>query len=56
MPASYTLEVDWDGDGTFGNANADVTSEALDVAWERGRDYASALLGRSIAGKLSATL
>ena len=56
MGASYTLLVDWNNDGDFTDANEDVTSDTLDISWERGRDYASALLGRSIAGKLTATL
>ena len=56
MAGSYTLLVDWNNDGDFTDANEDVTSDTLDISWERGRDYASALLGRSIAGKLTATL
>ena len=53
---SYTLLVDWNNDGDFTDANDDITSDVLSVSWERGRDYASQLQGKSIAGKLSATL
>lgn len=48
---TFTIEVDWDGDGTFGNANADISSDMLEiVGYNRGRDYASQLYGRSVAG------
>ena len=53
---SYTLLVDWNNDGDFSDANEDVTSEVLNLSWERGRDYASQLQGKSISGKLTATL
>ena len=53
---SYTLLVDWNNDGDFADTHDDVTSDTLSVTWERGRDYASALLGRSVAGKLTAQL
>ena len=56
MAASYTVLVDWNNDGDFTDSGDDITSEVLDMTWERGRDYASALEGRSIAGKLTATL
>ena len=53
---SYQLLVDWNNDGDFTDANDDITSDVLNVSWERGRDYASQLQGKSIAGKLTATL
>ena len=56
MAGSYTLLVDWNDDGDFTDAHDDVTSATLNITWERGRNYASALLGRSVAGKLEATL
>jgi hypothetical protein len=56
MAGSYTLLVDWNNDGDFTDSNDDVTSDTLSITWERGRDYASALLGRSISGKLTAVL
>ena len=54
--ASYTLLVDWNNDGDFTDANDDISGDTLSVTWSRGRDYASALQGRSVAGKLSAVL
>jgi hypothetical protein len=51
-----TLEVDWDNDGNFLNANSDVSSDVLDIAWSRGRDSASQLTGRATAGELEARL
>ena len=48
--------VDWNNDGDYLDANDDVTGDALSLSWERGRDYASALLGESIAGRLSLVL
>ena len=56
MPGSYTLLVDWNNDGDFTDANDDISGDTLSVSWSRGRDYASALQGRSVAGKLTATL
>ena len=56
MAGSYTLLVDWNADGDFTDTHDDVTSDTLSLSWERGRNYASALLGRSVAGKLTATL
>jgi len=53
---SYTLLVDWNNDGDFTDANDDITGDTLSLSWSRGRDYASALQGRSVAGKLSAVL
>jgi len=51
-----TLEVDWDNDGNFLNANSDVTDDVLMLDWSRGRDSASQLTGRSIAGELQAQM
>ena len=56
MAGSYALLVDWNDDGDFTDSNDDITSDVLSVSWERGRDYASQLQGRSKAGKLTATL
>ena len=54
---AYRVRVDWDGDGTFGNAHADVTGNlvALPVA-VRGRNYGDQIYGRSEAGFLEAVL
>ena len=56
MAGSYTVLVDWNNDGDFSDSGDDITSDVLSLSWERGRDYASQLQGRSVAGKLSATL
>jgi hypothetical protein len=56
MAASYTLLVDWNNDTDFTDSNDDITGDVLSLSWSRGRDYASALQGRSVAGKLTATL
>ena len=52
----YVLEIDWDGDGNFANAHADVYPDLLSCIARRGRDYGSMLYGKSIAGILRATL
>ena len=51
-----TLEVDWDNDGTFSNANSNVSGDVLTLDWDRGRDSASQLTGRATAGQLQAKL
>ena len=51
-----TLEVDWDDDGNFLNAYSDVSDDILELDWSRGRDSASQLTGRAIAGELQARL
>ena len=56
MAGAYTVLVDWNDDGDFADANDDITSDVLDLSWERGRDYASQLQGHSVAGMLTATL
>ena len=56
MSGSYTLLVDWNNDTDFTDANDDISGDTLSVSWSRGRDYASALQGRSVAGKLTAVL
>jgi len=54
--AAYVLEVDWNGDGDFGDANEDITADMIDFETGRGRDFASQLTGRAVAGRLRATL
>ena len=56
MAIKYGVFIDWNNDGDFANAEDDITGDTLNVSWFRGRDYASALEGRSIAGTLNATL
>ncbi len=50
------LVVDWYNDSNYGKAGCDVTARLQKVTCQRGRDYASQLVGRSIAGQLTATL
>lgn len=52
----YKLYVDWDNNLSFSDATEDLTEVILYVTCSRGRDYASQLTGRSIAGILRATL
>ena len=56
--ANYYLEIDFDGDGSFSNPETDVTLDLKNttIKTTRGRDFASMVYGRSIAGKLSCTL
>ncbi len=49
--ADYKVLVDWSNDGDFTGTGEDVTARTLvPLEVERGRDYASALTGRSVAG------
>lgn len=53
------LLVDWEGNGLFAGANDDVTARlfaAPPVTCSRGRNLASQLTGKSIAGRLAAVL
>ena len=54
--ADYRLIVDWEGDGTFGHALADVSDDMISVVALVGRDYGSQIYGRAISGKLTAQL
>ena len=53
MP-DYRLLVDWDNDGTYANANADVWPRTIEGTFrcKRGRNFASQRTGRSVAGSL----
>jgi hypothetical protein len=42
--------VDWTGAGTFAGAYDDITADVISDSFKLGRDYASELVGRSIAG------
>ena len=53
---TYKLEVDWNNNGVFTDTGEDVSSRVATLEWRRGRDFASQLTGRSIAGKLVAML
>jgi len=55
----YKFEVDWDHDGAYGNANADVTADVMSTSpwtWGRGRAGDSTLTQKSNAGTLSFVL
>lgn len=54
--AAYALEVDWNNDGDFGDAYEDISAYTTALDYYYGRDYASQLVGRSVAGKLRAQL
>ena len=57
MPtATYQLVVDWNADGVFTAAGENITGRLLNCDWQRGRDFASQLQGRSVAGELTARL
>lgn len=55
---TYLLEVNWDGDATDFATGVwtDEISRHVSSEWGYGRDYASQLTGRAIAGELVATL
>ena len=53
---AYTLYVDFDNDGTFISTGENITNRLLSVGCRRGRDFASQIQGRSIAGILNAEL
>jgi hypothetical protein len=53
----FKVEVDWAGDGLFASDYSDLSSDVVgEVQTVRGRDYASQLTGRSVAGSLQVTL
>jgi hypothetical protein len=52
----YKVEVDWDGDGDFDEANEDISADALSATTKRGREWDSNLIGRSIAGSIQIEL
>ena len=58
MPTgTYVMAVDWSGDGSnFSGTGEDITARTLSVEYNRGNDYASQLVGKAVAGTLTATL
>ena len=52
----YYIEIDWAGDGSYLNANSDVSGDIIKMSTVRGRKYASMVYGRSKAGRLEITL
>ena len=49
--ATYKVEVSWVGGTAFTGANDDVTGYVTFMEWRRGRQFASQLLGKAIAGQ-----
>ena len=47
----YEVHVDWNGDGDFGEDGEDITQDVLQMSWRRGRNRASQLVGKSVAGR-----
>lgn len=60
VPAlTYFVEVDWNDNDVFTDANEDITGDVLSsagVETRRGRDFASQLTGRAVAGRFVAIL
>ena len=56
VAATFELMVDWNANGTFGDANEDITADVLRMEWQGGRDYNSALTGRSRGSRLLVNL
>lgn len=56
VAATYELMVDWNNNGTFGDANEDITADMLRAEWVLGRDFASMLTGRARGTRLLVTL
>jgi len=51
MTATYVVEADWGRTGLYDHAESDITADVLELSLERGRDYASLILGQSVAGR-----
>ncbi len=47
--ATYKVEVDWDNDGDFGDANEDITADVKSISYSRGKDEE---LGKASPGTL----
>lgn len=57
QPTRAKLEVDWNNDDVFNENDEDVTAYVIGaLQTQRGKEYASELIGRSVAGELSTTL
>ena len=50
------MAVDWNADGDYADSGEDLTARTMSVEWKRGSDYASQLVGKAVAGILTATL
>lgn len=56
VPSDIVVEVDWDNDGDFDQADENITGLVLDLETFTGRDWPSQLTGKAGAGRLSGTL
>ena len=57
MPsATWVIECDWDNNGVFTDTSEDLTANVLEAEWNYGRDYASQLTGRSVAGWIGTSI
>ena len=54
--AKYNVFVDWNNDGDFTDANEDISADVLGFTTKSGRNFASQLTGRSVAGTLEITV
>ena len=52
----YRIEIDWDGDGSFAHANANVFDDLIQFNCYRGRSYGDMIYGRSEAGEMRIVL
>ena len=48
--ATYAFYVDWNGDNDFLDDYEDISAYVFEASWSYGRDHASQLTGKSIAG------
>ena len=53
-----SLQIDWDGDGSFSHTYADVTADIVPgtLRAKRGRDYTGQIINRAVAGRLTVNL
>ena len=54
--ATYEVLVDWVGDGAFTGTSDNITAKVLAMEWVRGRQFASQLTGKALAGAASIRL
>ena len=54
--ARYLVQVDWNNDGDYSDANEDITDDVLEVVSTIGRNFASQLTGKASAGTLEVTV
>ena len=54
----YAVEADWSGDGRYSHGSSDLYSRLIkkEIKTDRGRNYASQVFGRTVAGGMNLTL